>query len=222
MKLLNQYGYSRVYRPDASSIFARSGLHIDADGSPRCYHPISQNGQDALANAGHPGNWWGIATDAAGKPYVQSSTDPEPGFYVSTTALENSEYLARDPKRYLDSSTVEFIVIPSHFSALTGAKLGDYVWVYNESNKSDSFAIIGDIGPSDQFGEGSIKLAENLNINPSPRTGGVASGIAMVIFPRSGKGYQDRKDWYPNVSEFVRQWGSFARLHTLLDEMGAT
>lgn len=49
-------------------------MNIDADGSPRAYHPVSDSGLDALANAGHKGNWWEIATNEKGEPCIQGKT----------------------------------------------------------------------------------------------------------------------------------------------------
>lgn len=47
-------------------------------------------------------------------------------------------------------------------------------------------AIVADIGPKDQLGEGSIALAEALGIPSSPRTGGVKSNVAYGVFPQPG------------------------------------
>src|SRR5215470_6261074 len=72
--------------------FFQAGMAIDADGAPTAYHPVHGRGLDNLANAGHQGNWYGVVTDTGqknGKPVVQGSQDPAPGFYVSPTALQN-------------------------------------------------------------------------------------------------------------------------------------
>jgi hypothetical protein len=57
------------------AFFFLSKLAIDADGAPRAYHPAlprrpsgSPPGLDDLRNAGRPGNWFAIVTDAAGVP----------------------------------------------------------------------------------------------------------------------------------------------------------
>jgi hypothetical protein len=68
-------------------------LAVDADGSPHAYHPPtptapsgSPPGLDYLANAGSPGNWWGIACGSSGDPYIQKSTDIAPGSPVPESA----------------------------------------------------------------------------------------------------------------------------------------
>src|SRR4051812_22059936 len=43
-------------------VYWSSGMQIDADGCPRAYHP-KNIGLDWLANAGEPGNWYGLVTD---------------------------------------------------------------------------------------------------------------------------------------------------------------
>jgi Fungal chitosanase of glycosyl hydrolase group 75 len=88
---LKSFGTTTVYRTQNTVNCAKGKLGIDADGSPHAYHPNgSPPGLDYLANAGKPGNWYGIVTDnqkASGNPVVQGSSDPAPGFYISSTAL---------------------------------------------------------------------------------------------------------------------------------------
>jgi hypothetical protein len=165
----------------------KSGLSIDADGSPHAYHPRNI-GLDALGNAGHAGNWWGLATDSRGQPYVQGPNDPAPGYYVSTTALEDSRFPARDPRRYVDSETVPFIAIPPQLKS-QGVQLGDLVAVRNERTGKTVFAVVADIGPRDHVGEGSIKLAKELGIDADARRGGAGSGVSYVAFPNTHQAF---------------------------------
>ena len=55
------------------SFYWTGGIEVDADGAPDAYNP-SNTGIDYLANAGSPGDWWGISTDSSGTPYVQVLT----------------------------------------------------------------------------------------------------------------------------------------------------
>src|SRR5580765_7782088 len=80
-------------------------MTIDADGCPHAYGPEGTKPLDYLANAGYPGNWWGIVTDAEGIPYVQRTDDgkdraPWPGYYLSTTAYLVSGFDKYDARRY--------------------------------------------------------------------------------------------------------------------------
>lgn len=170
-----------IYRK-STSIHFTAGLMIDADGSPHAYHPRgSPPGLDYLANAGKPGNWWGVATDENGNPYVQVAADPAPGFYVSTTALERTEYQKFDPRRYVDSEIEPFFVLPSKFPAKI--KLGTKGTITNTENGKTIPAIYADIGPAAKIGEGSIALAEALGIPSNPKTGGTEKKIIRYEFP---------------------------------------
>ena len=185
-------GHTQVYRTSDQSVVAwKSGLNIDADGSPHAYSPDgSPPGLDYLANAGSPGNWWGIVTESGqsnGTPVIQGSSDPAPGFYVSSTALVDSSYNFKSPLAYVDSETIPFIVLPGSHSDF-GGSMGDLCTVVRLSTNQFCHAIAADIGPSDQIGEGSIALANALGINSSPKNGGTSSGIGFVFYPGSGDG----------------------------------
>ncbi len=165
-----------------SGVAFKSGMTVDADGSPRAYHPRNI-GLDALGNAGRPGNWWGIAT-TNGKPVVQGPNDPAPGYYVSTTALADGRFKANDPRRYANSEEIPFVAVPPQLKD-QGVKLGDLVAVRNDRTGKTVFAVVADIGPRDHIGEGSIRLAQELGINADARRGGASSGVSYVVFPGS-------------------------------------
>ncbi len=63
-------------RFDGEKITFDAGMTIDADGSPRAYHPVEGFGLDFLGNAGRPGNWWALACRKDGRPWEQDATDP--------------------------------------------------------------------------------------------------------------------------------------------------
>ncbi|NQT68346.1 MAG: hypothetical protein HQ552_02065 [Desulfobacteraceae bacterium] len=165
-----------------------SKMSIDADGAPNAYHP-EDIGIDFLSNGGRPGNWWALVTDNGrkdGRPVVQNSSAPFPGFYISTTSLFDATRPRIDTKRYIDSRLVPYFVLPKGRSG--GARLGDLGVVINLRTHKLSPAIFADNGPSDTIGEGSIRLANNLGVNSNPKNGGVSSGIAYLVFPGSGNG----------------------------------
>src|ERR1700722_18184519 len=56
--------------PGSSAFFYEAGMSIDADGAPNAYSPDNA-GLDDLDNAGSPGDWWALAVDANGEPYIQ-------------------------------------------------------------------------------------------------------------------------------------------------------
>ena len=178
-----------VWRHNSSgAIIFRAKLAIDADGCPRAYGP-NNTGLDWTANAGYPGNWWGIVTDGNGDPIIQGAGDPYPGMYVSTTSLVCSGYSNTNPLRYVDSETVPYIALPSALQTLGNISKGDFAYVRNTTNGNTSFAYFADSGPSGKLGEGSMFLASQLGVNSSPRTGGTSQGIIdYVVFPQSGFG----------------------------------
>ena len=172
-----------------TALLFAGGLAIDADGAPDAYHP-DDRGTDHLANAGKPGNWWGLATEN-GQPVVQGPDDPKPGYYVSTTALVDPSKPARSPSRYVDSSRIPYLALPPAVlsSRLAGgARLGDFAAVVNTATGRVAFALIADVGPKDKIGEGSIALADALGVSSSPKRGGASRGIAVAVFPGSGNG----------------------------------
>lgn len=168
---------------DGSRLSWLSGADIDADGSPRAYGP-NNSGLDWTANAGGPGNWYGVAT-AHGKPIIQGPHDPCPGMYVSTTAYEHTGFPASDPRRYLDSETVPYVVIPGKLrKQVPGVVLGCKAEVTNIHTGVCVTALIGDVGPSSKIGEISIKLAELLGIPSGPKNGGTSKPmLAYVVYP---------------------------------------
>jgi len=178
-----------VFKNDSSgAILFKAKLAIDADGSPRAYGP-NNSGLDWTANAGYPGNWWGVVTDVNGNPIIQNASDPYPGMYVSTTSLVNSNYGNTNPLRYVDSENFPFIALPSSLQSLANISKGDIVYAKNISNGNTSFAYLADTGPSGKLGEGSMFFASRLGVNNSPRTGGTSSPIIeYVVFPQSGYG----------------------------------
>jgi len=165
----------------------KAKMAIDADGSPRAYGP-NNSGLDDISNAGRAGNWYGVATGANGQPIVQGPSDPNPGYYVSTTALFNADYPKDNPRRYVNSEDIPYISLPKSLFD-EGVQLGDMAYVYNTATKKACFAIVADRGPSDMLGEGSIYLAKQLGVKSNPKDGGESNGkILYLVFPKSGSG----------------------------------
>lgn len=182
-----------------------SEMTIDADGGYRTYHPDSKSGLDALGNGGKPGNWWALVTDngkPSGNPIVQGPGDPAPGYYISKTSLENKTYKSTDPRRYVDSESVPYMVLPPQVKDAGGAKLGDMATVINTKNMAFVHAIFADIGPRKHIGEASIQCAKAIGVASNPRTGGTSSkSILYIVYPGSGNGQ-------PRSNEVINNLGS--------------
>ena len=200
----------------------RAGMAVDADGAYRAYHPNNQMGLDSIEHAGHPGNWWALATDTGsptGRPVLQGPNDPAPGFYVSMTSLFDASITnERNPRRFVDAVTVPYIVLPPE--GFKHAKLGDFATVVNLRNGKVGTAIIADeSAPELPMGEGSIALARALGVDHDPRSGGVEKGIAYMIFPGSGNGKPRALDEIVSTSQALFQrWGGLPRLRGCLNE----
>jgi len=167
-------------------------MAIDADGAPNAYHP-DNSGLDDNRNAGFPNGEWKsiLAVDPhdATKPFVQTS-GPFAGFFVSKTTLQDGTRAEIDPARYVDATTVPYVVFPGAFHALTGTgTMGDVAMVRNLGNDQVTAAIVADVGPTNAaLGEVSIRLAESLGRGTvNPRTGrGMPKGpVLYVVFPKS-------------------------------------
>jgi len=179
---LCEIGDTIVWRAD-NAVFFRAGMQIDADGAPNAYHPGTASrpksgrppGLDDLRNAGASGNWYGVVTDdgkRTGRPVVQGATDPYPGFYVSPTALQDATLRATNPRRYVDSTAVPYVVLPgrvardptsARFADATGLALGDLGMVFQRGESSH--CVYADVGPRGRIGEGSIALRRRSHID---------------------------------------------------------
>ena len=176
-----------IHNPSGATMY-KAKMYIDSDGSPRSYGP-NNSGLDYTANAGYPGNWWALVTDASGNPIIQTASNPYPGMYVSTTSLVNSQYSSTNPLRYVNSETVPYIAIPTNVLASGNIHVGDVAYVYNTVTGQSCFAIYADAGNTTSIGEASIMTASLVGVNPNVRTGGTSQGIIdYVVFPQSGFG----------------------------------
>jgi len=191
-------------------------MAIDADGAYRAYHPDNRLGLDSIEHAGHPGNWWALATDTGepnGHPVVQGKNDPAPGYYVSMTSLYDPSISSeRDPHRFVDAASIPYVVLPPE--RFKHAQLGDFATVINLQNGKVSGAIVADQSAPDlPMGEGSIALAVALGIDADPRRGGVEKGVAYVIYPGSGNGKpRALEEIDSNSRENFRKWGGLEKL----------
>jgi Fungal chitosanase of glycosyl hydrolase group 75 len=215
LKFLKRVGYSDIntLQDDDSAFFYESGMMIDADGGYHAYNPDNKSGLDYLGNAGKPGDWWALVTDngkPSGNPVIQTSSDPAPGFYISTTSLADSSMNRTDPRRFVNAESVNFFVLPGKLGL--GAKLGDFGVIIRPDRSDYDYGIYADVGPASKIGEASIALAHALGIPSSPKTGGTAHGIIYVIFPDSQKGWplsQAEIDQFG--SPLFAKWGGLDR-----------
>jgi hypothetical protein len=219
-KLISYVGSVPVYRHTASNaVLWKYGLNVDADGSPFAYSPNPGQGLDWLADAGHPGEWWALVTDNGrenGRPLVQKNSDPAPGYYISTTSLQDPAYPQTNTKHWVNVSKVPFIVLPLKHHDF-GGRLGDYGAVVHLTTGKVAYVIAADLGPPNKLGEGSVALAKALGVNPSAKDGGVGNGVAYIFFPNSGDGTIKTASEIAQAAEAnFKAFGGAARLRKLL------
>lgn len=213
-------GRTAVWRAaGTSALVYEGGLAIDADGAPDAYHP-EDRGLDYLANAGKPGNWWGVVTadgKASGEPVIQGPSDPKPGYYVSSTSLVDRSKKVTDPRRYVDSTSVPYLAVSPLIltgKLAGGARVGDLAAVVNTATGKVAYAVVADVGPKDKLGEGSIALAQALGVkDASPKRGGVRSGVVYVVFPGSSTGWpRTDEDMAAAGEKLFQAWGGLAKV----------
>lgn len=207
-RLLVRIGDSDIKR-EGSAIFYESGMQIDFYGGYHAYHPDRTSGLDFLGNAGRPGRWEGLATEngmPSGNPVIQTANDPAPGFYVSSTSLQDESRDRKDPRRYVNSEAVNYISIPGR--PTLGAKLGDFAVVIHPETGAYAYSVYADEGP---FGAGSIALANALGI-PSTNSGGISHGIVYIVFPGTTKGWPlSRQEIDQHGANLFANWGGMAK-----------
>jgi hypothetical protein len=210
-------------------LFVTRAVKVDADGAPNAYHPddvglkctkgTGFKGLDCPANGGYPKEtWWrsAIVPDPQNnnKGYIQPSGAYQ-GFFVSRTSLTDKHKADIDPQKYVDSTSVPYLVFPGKFSSKSGTgSVGDFGFAINlDTGKSSPF-IVAETGPPDaHLGEMSISLGVALGgSTPNPRTGsGAPKGkIAYVVFP-----YTKETPAWP-----VAQDGIEGKVKGLLDSVG--
>ena len=193
-RIIGTIGGSSVVEQDDGSVTFSAGATLDGDGAngqfggDPCYAPAGFPGRtlDVIANAGHPGNWFGVVTDtgqASGMPIVQGASDPCPGAHVSATSLhlrdKNGNALPNaSPLKYVDSATVPYIVVPPMIiKGVAGVVMGCRAVVTNTKNGRKTEAVVADAGPKDHLGEMSVACAIAIGV-PTGRSHAAIGGGA--------------------------------------------
>ena len=217
-----EIGPVKIFRDhQTNALVFSSQMQVNTDGAPDSYHPddigithicngVSVGGSctwkancltdfNRAKAEGFNGPtkicFFAMATQQTGKPILQGPNDPKPGYFVSTTALQQSGVDKKTPQAQLDSNQIPFIVIPGNWqqSAAPGVKLGDFALVLRKSTRQISFAIVGDLGPKKKLGEGSVALHMALGNDPFRMRFGKRRAwqgigprdVLYVIFPNS-------------------------------------
>jgi Fungal chitosanase of glycosyl hydrolase group 75 len=184
-----------AYRLEDGSAVFLGQLFVDADGAAKAYHKDDAKALDNLVNAGVPGNWWALATDApdcgpSGEPLVQKAGDPAPGNYVAMTSMVNpSVNDCSKPANYVNAETIPYVALSKKIRVFDYANNeGALALVLNTQNGKQAFAVFADQAPDYGFGEGSIYLNTLLGHNPDPKSGGtdVRQNVVLVFKDEMG------------------------------------
>lgn len=140
-------------------------MTINVDGAPTSYGPDSSKALDhelnAHVGARASGKVVGYLTDQKGKPIVQGSNDPAPGFYISQTAyVDRNNPNERDPRRYVNAAEINYTLWAAKAKS-AGVKKGDFCVVHSLRTNHTVYAIVGDAGNS-TGAEGSLALLQRL------------------------------------------------------------
>jgi uncharacterized membrane-anchored protein YhcB (DUF1043 family) len=203
-KLIGHVGKVDILEIDSALVY-ESGMMIDNDGAYHGFDP-----KDGMA--GSPGNWT-VPTDNGlpnGKPIIQSAKDPAPGFYVSSTSLQDPNRDRTDPRRYVNAEAVNYIVLPPEVNL--GAKLGDFAVIIRPETGAHACAVYADFGPKSKIGEGSIALADALGISSNFYSGGVVNGIVYIVFPGSTLGWPlSQQEIDQKATALFSNWGGMEK-----------
>jgi hypothetical protein len=164
------------------------------------------------------------------------------GFLVSATALRRPAVSdVCDIANYVDALTVPALVIPGNPKggvsdfAKRGENVGDLVVAMVPGSTNPVFAVVGDIGPAGELGEGSValngkllgKIAEPVNYNevrgrkPFSGRGWVVPTALVLVFPAT-RDAQNPFMTTSRIDEAAKRrfgdWGGIARLNTCGEE----
>lgn len=150
------------------------------------------------------------------------------GYFGSLTALTNG--LPEGQRGECDASDQ---INPMQIPALVlvggtnpvkdfGAKIGDLVVAFNPKTNLNAFAVIGDTGPKDNLGEGSVALNMKLrgtttqprNVRETFALNIEGQGVLVAIIPASDS-YQSQKPFTAeNIAERIKNWQTEAGFPT--------
>lgn len=140
----------------------------------------------------------GMAIDADGSPRARQ-IDPTGQTQTSMRYGDGSS---------INAEVVPYMVLPGGQYSQFGIKLGDMCLVRNRENGRMSIAVFADVGPRHKRGEGSIALAEELGINPSPTRGGTTKpNIEYLVLPGSGYPVQNQQQLLDRIKAQKQRLG---------------
>ena len=149
------------------------------------------------------------------------------GYFVSTTTWRAPGRDPCEPSRYLDALTIPFIVVPNDqkFRRL-GMGMGDVAVVYAPKTDTLVYAVVGDLGPAEGLGEGSIAISMELTDTrelPERRADIKAyrlpEVVTLVLTERVISDPRSRRDIERTARRAFEQFGGLRRLQACAAEL---
>jgi len=213
-----------VYRITGTDSFhIISKLAIDADGSPKAYHPRDRRPYDNNMRAF---DWLANINirDLHGIQGKNGASGPEPGFYISGTALFDRRYQENDARRFVDAASIPYIVAPLRsFPTHDGLKIkkGCVCFVADTRSGYSTGAIFADVGRA--VGEGSLALGLRMGLTPfykrsPPKVAGFeGKRFFYLLFPKVIVDAPWAVDEIQSKVDYeFKKWGGEARLRAIL------
>lgn len=143
-----------------------------------------------------------MAVDADGSPRAKQI---DPRYGQTRTSMRYD-----DPKaKYVNAEEVPYVVLPRGQYQPHGVQVGDMALVRNKENGKMAVAVFGDVGPKTKRGEGSMALARDLGLNPSPKHGGTQENkIEYLAFPKTrGERPKNQEELLSRISAMEKRLG---------------
>jgi hypothetical protein len=168
---------------------------------------------------GYKINWQNVLIAENNKPCV-FKTGKYKGYFASATALKNG--LTADKgececKNQVDPFEVPTLVLAGGNNVVRqfGATVGDLVVAYNTTNKNIVYGVIGDTGPEENLGEGSVILNMKLiGTDKYPKTRkdtyslSTKNDILICIVPQSKTFNPGKPFTQQNIEQRILKWFS--------------
>lgn len=141
----------------------------------------------------------GMAVDADGSPRARQ-IDPDGQVNTSMRYADNKS---------VNAEVVPYMVLPGGAYQKYGVQLGDMVLVRNTDNGRMAVAVFADVGPRNKTGEGSMELAREMGLNPSPTKGGTSkASIEYLVLPNThGTKPRNEQELLARIAEQRRRFG---------------
>ncbi|GAO44112.1 glycoside hydrolase family 75 protein [Flavihumibacter petaseus] len=165
--------------------------------------------------------WKNVLVESKGKPCILTS-GPYKGYYASATALKNN--LTTNKGECSCNDQVNPFEVPTIVLAKNGknaknpirtygGSVGDLAIAYNTKNKKLVYAIVGDVGPAGNLGEGSVILNMKLKgkdtfpVKRKDTNNLTISGDVVICIIPGSRNYNPEKPYsQANIQKRILMW----------------